>query len=91
MKAKVSTPQTDARYKPIDEETYPEEIAVEGFEYHRFYCRIHFIVYEKYRNGVKLGYLIFPGSKEIFSFQMMIEYVESIKSTETLCKSYLLK
>ncbi len=73
------------RYEPEDLELYPEEIQVEGCHYYRFYCRPLWIVYEKYKNGVHLGYYVLPDQKEIFHFNSMITYVEKKTTGETLC------
>jgi hypothetical protein len=86
MKAKTgSSKGTEIRYKPVDETTYPVQLVYGEFYYWRFWCRPNFIVYEKYRNNVKLGYLILPDEKELFRFDQMLAYVETIKTTENLC------
>lgn len=91
MKAKGIKGKVDIRYRPIDEGTYPEQLDSGDISYYRFYCGKLFIVYEKYRNNVKLGYLIVPGEKEIFHFERMLKYVEEIKAGETLCNTYVFK
>jgi hypothetical protein len=86
MKAKTgSNKATEIRYKPIDEEQYPVQLIDGEFFYWRIWCRPNFIVYEKYKNNVKLGYLILPDEKELFRFDQMLAYVETIKTTENLC------
>jgi hypothetical protein len=76
------------RYDPIDGQAYPERVEAEGVEFFLLYCRPNFIVYEKYKNGVKLGYYVLPSEKDIFNFQTMLNYVETLKG-KTLCKPRL--
>ena len=81
----------EARYKPIDESEYPEMIKTKEFVYYRLWCRPYFIVYEKYRNGVRVGFYIFPGGVEKFQFKAMETYAEAIRSGELLCHTYVSK
>lgn len=74
------------RYVPIVEEDYPEIVENNGITYYRFWCRPFFIVYEKIKNNVILGYYVLPVQKDIFTFQSMISHAEQINSGETLCK-----
>ena len=91
MKAKTSTTskgQLPTRYAPIDPDTYPEEIETKEFKYFRLWCRPLYIVYEVYKNGTRVNFLIFPGSREVFQFNAMEKIVESITKGETLCKVF---
>jgi hypothetical protein len=87
LKAKTgSSKAVDIRYKPIDETLYPVQVVDGEMFYWRIWCRENFIVYEKYKNNVKLGFVIFPGGKELFHFTSMVSYAESIKTTgEVVC------
>jgi hypothetical protein len=87
MKAKTGSNKGSGivRYKPIDEDTYPVNIHDPPYFYWRFYCQPNFIVYEKYKNNVKLGYVVLPGEVELFRFESMIAYVEKTKFNEVLC------
>lgn len=87
MKAKKSSPSQslDVRYVPVDEDLYPEVGEDGDITFYRFWCRPLFIVYEKYKNGVKLGYVVFPDGKDIFQFNLMVSYAESINRGETVC------
>jgi hypothetical protein len=92
LKAKTgSNKGVEVRWSPIDEETYPVQLIDGQYFYWRFYCGKFFIVYEKYKNNVKLGYLVLPQEKELFQFQSMINYVEGVKSGEIVCVSKLSK
>jgi len=93
MKSKKKEPggglSTITRYVPVDVSLYPEEIQVEGYHYYRFYCRPLYVVYEKYKNGVHLGYYVLPDQKEIFNFNSMVDHVEKKTTGQTLCQPQL--
>ena len=86
MRAKGKTEQRDVRYVPVDEAVYPEEGEDEGTLFYRFWCRPLFVVYQRYRNGVSLGYTVYPEGKEIFLFDQMVKYVEAKQRGEVLCQ-----
>lgn len=74
------------RYKPIDEDRYPVQLWDGDMFYWRFWCRPEFIVYEKYKNNIRLGYLILPTEKEVFNFNQLENYVQTIKpGGEIMC------
>jgi hypothetical protein len=88
LKAKGSKPVTALVYKPIDESTYPVELVDGDNVYWRIWCRPETIVYEKYKNGVRLTYLVLPEEKEIFNLNSLITYVENKKTTgQVLCRT----
>jgi hypothetical protein len=78
MKAKLKSDTRDVRYVPIDEELYPEQGEDEGVIFYRLWCRPHFVVYQKYKNGVMMGYTVYPEGRDIFLFDQMIKYAEAI-------------
>lgn len=89
MRAKEKSGEQPVRYVPIDEELYPEVGEDGEVRFYRFWCRPLWVVYEKYRNGVKLGYLILPQGKEIFLFDRMVAYAEGIGTggaAEVVCR-----
>ena len=86
MRAKKATEQKDVRYVPVDGDTYPEEAEDEGTRFYRFWCRPLFVVYERYRNGVKMGYTVYPEGRDIFLFDQMVKYAENITGTQNMCR-----
>lgn len=88
MKAKTgSSKSIDVRYTPIDETTYPVQVVDGEYFYWRFWCQKNFIVYEKYKNNVRLGYLIIHDQteKEVFTFNSMVNYCEALVGKEQMC------
>jgi len=87
MKAKgTKDAVSDKRYIPIDEDLYPETAEDNGVIFYRFWCRPHFIVYEKAKNGVRLGYLIMPMEKELYPFDAMVSFCEGLRGGQEICK-----
>ena len=76
---------SDVRYIPIDQDRYPETAEDNGVVFSRFWCRPGFIVYEKSKNGIRLGYLVFPGEIEIYPFSSMVAHCEGLREKVVLC------
>lgn len=76
---------------PIDPDQYPEVLEDGEYIYYRFWCTKHFITYEKYKNSVRVMFLVLPSEKEIFTFNSLVNYVEGTKGTEVLCYPKLCK
>ena len=76
------------RIRPINEEDYPWEVETENFIYHRLYCTLYAVLYEKYRGDVRLSYHILPQEKDIYDLKLAIEYADKQRG-EQICSHQL--
>lgn len=89
MKVKSkSNPAVDYVYRPINEEEYPWQVDTDNFTYHRIYCTLYAILYEKYRGEVRVSYHILPQEKDIYSLDEALKYADSQKG-EQVCRVVL--
>lgn len=80
MKAKTRVKKDLSKvwvYRPIVEDDYPEFVETENYTYNRLWITLNRVIYEKYRNGIRVSFHILPEQKDIFNFNAMVEYVEA--------------